>query len=204
MSEQLTLFSGGSHANPSAWRVTKKDGTTIDTFGLNFRGWSRKLDLVGSLLKTYLESCELPQTTFVRTWSVSATRLGFGVLKLRLSERRTGEQECSLWRTPDAHCNRGAQSPERFAASTEAGRLLTLNDQVAHLFPTPTVHGNYNRAGASKNSGNGLATAAGGALNPNWVEWLMGFPLGWTDISGGELNRMSPEPPEASLIALTD
>jgi DNA (cytosine-5)-methyltransferase 1 len=23
--------------------------------------------------------------------------------------------------------------------------------------------------------------AGGGALNPTWVEWLMGFPLGWTD-----------------------
>jgi hypothetical protein len=22
---------------------------------------------------------------------------------------------------------------------------------------------------------------AGGQLNPTWVEWLMGFPLGWTD-----------------------
>jgi hypothetical protein len=22
----------------------------------------------------------------------------------------------------------------------------------------------------------------GGALNPTWVEWLMGFPLGWTDL----------------------
>jgi hypothetical protein len=21
-----------------------------------------------------------------------------------------------------------------------------------------------------------------GALNPTWVEWLMGFPLGWTDL----------------------
>jgi hypothetical protein len=24
----------------------------------------------------------------------------------------------------------------------------------------------------------------GGALNPTWVEWLMGFPLGWTDCEG--------------------
>ena len=23
------------------------------------------------------------------------------------------------------------------------------------------------------------------ALNPDWVEWLMGFPYGWTDISCG-------------------
>ena len=71
--------------------------------------------------------------------------------------------------------------------------------------PTPTVHGNYNRKGASRNSGNGLATwvkhvptptcqrgknapgcpcltmVVGGTLNPTWVEWLMGWPLGWTD-----------------------
>jgi hypothetical protein len=26
-------------------------------------------------------------------------------------------------------------------------------------------------------------TQAGGALNPTWVEWLMGWPLGWTDLS---------------------
>jgi hypothetical protein len=23
---------------------------------------------------------------------------------------------------------------------------------------------------------------AGGQLNPNWVEWLMGWPIGWTDL----------------------
>jgi DNA (cytosine-5)-methyltransferase 1 len=27
-----------------------------------------------------------------------------------------------------------------------------------------------------------LNVVAGGALNPTWVEWLMGFPDGWTDI----------------------
>ena len=25
-----------------------------------------------------------------------------------------------------------------------------------------------------------------GQLNPTWVEWLMGFPLGWTDLEGSE------------------
>ena len=28
------------------------------------------------------------------------------------------------------------------------------------------------------------------ALNPDWVEWLMGFPLGWTDVSSGQGNPM--------------
>jgi hypothetical protein len=158
-----------------------------------------------------------------------------------------------MFRTPDAGCARGAQSKERFAESREKGRLLTLNDQIAHMFPTPraadgdkglrspdgvvkelsrghgidlpahvqlyptpTISGNYNQKGASKNSGNGLETfvklyptptcndsknnappsqrmengrhsdslnvAAGGSLNPDWVEWLMGLPFGWTDI----------------------
>jgi len=65
-------------------------------------------------------------------------------------------------------------------------------------FPTPTVSGNYNRKGCSKTSGDGLATyvrrfpgqqrrnspplniQVGGQLNPDWVEWLMGWPVGWT------------------------
>lgn len=82
------------------------------------------------------------------------------------------------------------------------------------LLPTLTVCGNYNAKGASKTSGDGLATAlkrmptlvardhrspgrsrlertgskagdhlpnvVGGPLNPDWCEWFMGFPIGWT------------------------
>jgi len=89
--------------------------------------------------------------------------------------------------------------------------------KVPELWPTPTVHGDYNRKGASKNSGDGLATAVkmyptpaardyrspnskpfsergggtkgeqlpnaiGGQLNPDWVEWLMGWPVGWSSL----------------------
>ncbi len=32
----------------------------------------------------------------------------------------------------------------------------------------------------SPKSGDGLQTAAGGLLNPRWVEWLMGIAIGWT------------------------
>jgi hypothetical protein len=61
------------------------------------------------------------------------------------------------------------------------------------LWPTPTQDGNYNRKGASATSGDELATAVGGALNPTWVEWLMGFPLGWTalEASGMQSSRKS-------------
>ena len=91
--------------------------------------------------------------------------------------------------------------------------LRTKSANESGLWPTPTVTGNYNRKGASKNSGDGLAIAVrwatptchdrkgksgakrgrnaqgseclteqvGGTLNPTWVEWLMGWPMGWTD-----------------------
>ena len=38
----------------------------------------------------------------------------------------------------------------------------------------------------SENSQGGepLPIAVGGTLNPRWVEWLMGFPDGWTDLEG--------------------
>jgi hypothetical protein len=39
-----------------------------------------------------------------------------------------------------------------------------------------------------------LESEGSGSLNPTWVEWLMGFPLGWTDLEPSETpsSRRSP------------
>lgn len=70
-------------------------------------------------------------------------------------------------------------------------RSRNLNDQVAflsghRLLPTPTCQDSSNNAGESQFDRNSLPLNAvvGGALNPEWVEWLMGFPVGWTDLKG--------------------
>ena len=34
---------------------------------------------------------------------------------------------------------------------------------------------------ATPNMDRGDGKPVGGSLNPTWVEWLMGWPLGWTD-----------------------
>jgi hypothetical protein len=34
---------------------------------------------------------------------------------------------------------------------------------------------------AMKDSGEPYQTQTTGSLNPTWVEWLMGYPAGWTD-----------------------
>lgn len=113
-----------------------------------------------------------------------------------LSEQRAQSDDrnavgggASLWRTPDANAGRGANSEQTYRKRKVAGLPLTLNTQVAHvereLWPTVSVNGNYNHAGASAHSGDGLATVVKrqsvGQLNPDWVEILQGLPIGWTD-----------------------
>lgn len=40
--------------------------------------------------------------------------------------------------------------------------------------------------GLPKNREFQLQTFVDGRLNPTWVEWLMGFPIGWTELEGSE------------------
>jgi len=62
------------------------------------------------------------------------------------------------------------------------------------LWPTPTARdwrsGHASENTHAKNSRPLSEVAARGEvigqLNPQWVEWLMGFPLGWTDLEGSE------------------
>lgn len=90
------------------------------------------------------------------------------------------EHAAKHWPTPTATLGTkgGRVTPMK---SREGGTLIEAVSQRS-TWATPTVHGNYNRVGASAKSGDGLATQAGGSLNPTWVEWLMGWPLGWTDL----------------------
>jgi hypothetical protein len=52
------------------------------------------------------------------------------------------------------------------------------------MWPTPTAHNakECNAPSESERNTPTLAAQAGGSLNPTWVEWLMGWPLAWTDL----------------------
>jgi len=72
------------------------------------------------------------------------------------------------------------------------------------MWPTPTAAdanrkgSDYAKAARPKTGADDLQTAAckslggtkqnpvSGQLNPTWVEWLMGFPEGWTDCEDSE------------------
>ena len=99
--------------------------------------------------------------------------------------------QVKMWPTPQARDHFPAHKPEYIAAKKAQGHgMSNLNDAVAmQRFTTP-------RTPSKTGGGTGLDGGAGaqammdektrkeltgGSLNPTWVEWLMGWPLGWSD-----------------------
>ena len=65
--------------------------------------------------------------------------------------------------------------------------LAPITDVIeSSLWPTPTARdhkdGQAVRVRYGKIQTDTLGRAVGGSPNPTWVEWLMGFPTGWTDL----------------------
>jgi len=58
---------------------------------------------------------------------------------------------------------------------------------AARDFRYPNAKSYSARGGGRK--GEQLPNAVGGPLNPPWVEWLMGWPVGWTDLKPLETDR---------------
>ena len=91
-----------------------------------------------------------------------------------------------IWPTPTkTDAEKGYASPP--GTTNDRGRQ-TLSGAVQ--WATPKAHPSgpdYAKATRPNSGGDDLATQVarrenGGALNPTWVEWLMGFPTGWTDL----------------------
>lgn len=121
------------------------------------------------------------------------------------------ETDSFAWPTPTAHDSRPGHAERVGRFGTKHGGK-NLNDEVAK-FPTPRVCSGKRSSGMNRTDlyramekfptpiardarspksaaylpghqgSQGLVQKIGGTLNPTWVEWLMGFPLGWTDLN---------------------
>ena len=92
-----------------------------------------------------------------------------------------------IWPTPTSRCGTGASQAE----TRQGGPDLQT---AVRMYPTPQARDYFpphspEYIAKKKAEGHGMANlndSVGGQLNPTWVEWLMGFPLGWTDLSASE------------------
>ncbi len=89
------------------------------------------------------------------------------------------------WPTPTVHGNHN-----RRGASKNSGDGLAT---AVKMWSTPTCHDRNGQSGAKRGrnaqGGECLAQQVGGTLNPMWVEWLMGWPVGWTDCEPLETDK---------------
>jgi hypothetical protein len=92
-----------------------------------------------------------------------------------------------MWPTPKATDGSKVGRTEE-GARKELARGKNVDPGMAvKLLPTPTARDWKSGKGKTQSergrtAGPSLAEVSGGQLNPMWVEWLMGFPLGWTDL----------------------
>jgi hypothetical protein len=86
--------------------------------------------------------------------------------------------ERGLWPTPTATLGTkgGRVTPRK---GREGGTLIEAVS--ARLWPTPTARDWKSSSMGTQGNARPLSEHLPGPLNPTWVEWLMGFPLGWTD-----------------------
>ena len=104
------------------------------------------------------------------------------------------------WPTPDASMGKRGTQPNwtRLRKSGHTAQY-SLNQAVRNkMWPTPVTHGigggkggwaQLNKACKDKDEVRKMGAGNGGQLNPTWVEWLMGWPIGWTDLKPLETGK---------------
>ena len=204
---QLTLFPGDSPASHTAAQASDLEGKMTATSGQRCLELFGRLPRVGLWAKTFagllVGRSDWYSTRCNLIWRLPGTKSGRSYFLLQVSTPPTdGTGFCLLptvrankWGLPDSHGNteawnqllptpqesdkkNGHRNPtKRIQRKMELGWNIQLNDRATlGLIPTPK---------ASK-SGECLRSGMSGQLNPRFVEWMMGFPAGWTELPPSE------------------
>ena len=207
--EQLSLWTSSAAdtlANHLAQQENDEAQTTLDTYGLGYetplahydpdtRSWktSGAISLWGE--QPSLES--LPKSGMTRN----------GVLYQQPDWVRPIDAIASLLlHTPTATMNQMSPSmvnrsgwwPTPVSSSAMAEDISTVRERLENgkpyksrlieaiaMWPTPTTVDTFTppkRSNPTLGDAARQADGSNGKLNPTWVEWLMGFPIGWTDL----------------------
>lgn len=185
--DQQTLFAEDSPARTSLWPDVVLASKVSEA--VSGRRWPESSELCvrdGSLRKMYqpFEVADLPPSFKISTRS--GTMRSGTVSPLPPLVRLTDGIGSGSLPTPKARDHKGATSIGACKDWNSRGQNLP-EAVVRSLFTTPTADDTGHRKKKYAQGGTALSMQAGGNLNPTWVEWLMGYPTGWTELSPSEI-----------------
>lgn len=167
--EQLMLFPADSRASRLAPQDFDAENPTTVTSGRKCCELSMSCGPLGSLEKMLLGSKIWHSMIYSLTWKPSTTPQGRLLYRLQASALHTGGIDSPYWPTPTV-VGLTYLSPKR---------VMLLKQGKTSFVSNSGIRGGISnlREWVAARTGNN------GKLNPEWVEWLMGFPLGWTDLN---------------------
>lgn len=213
----LPSFPAGSPASHSHAQENGRDLKMNAIYGRRCAGLLRNSGPVSCLGKMLLASSIWGSTKRFLTWQKRDTLFSHSYFRLAASAHGMSASELLssrlMFPTPlasDKHTGKDAKSLEVYLSENgifrkrnKRGAIWSLPLSAAVFYLTPMASDGYRsmlkptaiRKGWETGSlsaqmifkENPVSDTA--ALNPDWVEWLMGFPPKWTDVSFGNGSR---------------
>jgi hypothetical protein len=156
---QLTLFAEDSPASPLAQQGTEKARQMTVTSGLNLYALLKRSDPLGFLERMFQASYHCISTRCYLTWSVAITPAGRLIFQLVPLMPPIGENGSTLLPTKRA----------QHVQSISLNRVRT-GEHNSNLEEYIGIMENLQEESGTW------------SLAPEWCEWEMGFPIGWTDL----------------------
>lgn len=204
-SSRSMSFVGDSPAKTSAWQERAQDLTEPDRdCGQNTRALFASFDPDTSSWKTSQRCLVGGWVEFSETWPRAGMMQSGTAYRLPPSAPIIGGIASSLspghFPTPTAQRYGTGQNGQRGDGTTFKGKGSPSLDTMAryNLWPTPTARdwkdtgdpqklAQYEHKKRLACSVAASDTSKPGSLSPTWVEWLQGFPIGWTDLDVSEM-----------------
>ena len=178
----------------SRLQVSEKETMTQDIFGPSSEKPFASYNRTTQSWKMSEDISVSDSKKFSKTLPTSGTMRNGKLFQQALLVRHTNGKGSSLWPTPRASSAMGEDISKIQERLKNGKPYKSKLEEAVALWPTPRAamgetrnHNVWLRpADKPQNLENRIAQrdpkSIGGKVNPTWVEWLMGFPLGWTDL----------------------